>query len=167
MRERETGQSALQIGRYGLGKKGNSSRRAEGGRELREGVLQSHPPPLHRHQQICRSIKREKLRGGVAVGRSVAVHRETRDETAPHRSHGGMYYMRCKGLRNGLSLLSRHSRHPYPSIHPSLPRPCAMLHYTTLSLPSSLPSSLPLTSTSSPSSPSPLTSSISSVMTTR
>ena len=140
MRERETGQSALQIGRYGLGKKGNSSRRAEGGRELREGVLQSHPPPLHRHQQICRSIKREKLRGGVAVGRSVAVHRETRDETAPHRSHGGMYYMRCKGLRNGLSLLSRHSRHPYPSIpHSLVHAPCyTTQHSPSLSLPPSL-----------------------------
>ena len=135
-RERESGQSALQIGRYGLGKKGSAApllhspplvivQREDGGRFAESPVA-----PVHR-RKICRSIKREKLGGFVAPRRGVSAEQVLK-LLRMARIVACVWWnivLRCivsEVLENGLSLLSRHSRHPYPSI----PLPSSTLHNT-------------------------------------
>ena len=140
---KETGQSALQIGRYGLGKKGGASRRPCTDRE--EGVLQSHPsPPPPHHHQICRSIKREKVtRFGWSPCPSPLNN--PKQVAKLHRIIRIHCSLRCKVLERKWALAfispleTPISIHPSPSLTPSC--------YTTLSLPPLL--SFPLTNTSS------------------
>ena len=137
--------------------------REDGGRFAESPVA-----PVHR-RKICRSIKREKLAGFVAHRRFRLFGMGAEQVLKLHRMARMVAYvrvwwnivLRCivsEVLENGLSLLSRHSRHPYPSIPP----PSSTLHNTPSISLTPLLSSPP---SSSLSRSSPLTSSISSVMT--